>query len=69
MSTHDERAEVLHRIEQWKLRPPRLKDDVITMAHGAGGKASQSLTEASTCVRCRQEAHEAPASRTATIAA
>jgi hydrogenase expression/formation protein HypE len=46
VSTHDEREEVLHRIEQWKLRPPRLKDDVITMAHGAGGKASQSLTEA-----------------------
>lgn len=46
MKTNDERDEVLHRIEQWKLRPPRLKDEVITMAHGAGGKASQSLTEA-----------------------
>jgi hydrogenase expression/formation protein HypE len=46
MTTQDERDEVLNRIEQWKLRPPRLTDEVITMAHGAGGKASQSLTEA-----------------------
>ena len=46
MSTQDDREKVLERIEQWKLRPPRLADDVITMAHGAGGKASQSLTEA-----------------------
>ncbi len=46
MSSHDERDAVLRRIEEWKLRPPRLTDDVITMAHGAGGKASQSLTEA-----------------------
>ncbi len=46
MTTQDDRDQVLERIEQWKLRPPRLTDDVITMAHGAGGKASQSLTEA-----------------------
>ena len=38
--------EVLARIEQWRLRPPRITDDVITMAHGAGGKASQALTDA-----------------------
>ncbi len=46
MSTQDERDQVLARIEQWKLRPPKLTDEVVTMAHGAGGKASQSLTEA-----------------------
>ena len=46
MTTQDDRDQVLERIEQWKLRPPRLTDEVITMAHGAGGKASQSLTEA-----------------------
>lgn len=46
MSAADEREQVLQRIEQWKLRPPRLTDEVVTMAHGAGGKASQSLTEA-----------------------
>lgn len=46
MTSQDERDQVLQRIEQWKLRPPRLTDEVITMAHGAGGKASQLLTEA-----------------------
>ncbi len=42
----DSRTEVLARIEQWRRRPPRITDDVITMAHGAGGKASQALTDA-----------------------
>ncbi len=44
--TVDSRADVLARIEQWRRRPPRITDDVITMAHGAGGKASQALTDA-----------------------
>lgn len=39
------RDAVLARIEQWRQRAPVLKDDTITMAHGAGGKASQSLIE------------------------
>lgn len=46
MSTEHERERVLERIEEWRLRPPRLTDEVITMAHGAGGKASQALTDA-----------------------
>ncbi len=46
MTTQEDREHVLERIELWKLKPPRLTDEVITMAHGAGGKASQSLTEA-----------------------
>jgi len=46
VSTEDERQQVLARIEQWRLRPPKMTDEVITMAHGAGGKASQALTDA-----------------------
>lgn len=37
---------VLARIERARLRPPRLTDSVVTMAHGAGGKASAALTAA-----------------------
>lgn len=40
------RNQVLERVEAWRRRAPRLTDDVITMAHGAGGKASQALIEA-----------------------
>jgi hydrogenase expression/formation protein HypE len=52
MSTHDHahesarEAAVLDRIEQMRRRRPRLKDDTITLAHGAGGKASAALTDA-----------------------
>ena len=46
MSSEDERQQVLARIEEWRLRPPKMTDEVITMAHGAGGKASQALTDA-----------------------
>jgi len=46
MNSQEERDQVHQRIEQWKLRPPKLNDKVITMAHGAGGKASQALTDA-----------------------
>lgn len=46
MSSDEQRAETLARIEKWRRRPPKLTDDVITMAHGAGGKASQALTDA-----------------------
>jgi hydrogenase expression/formation protein HypE len=42
----DNRADVLARIEQWRRRPPRITDELITLAHGAGGKASQALTDA-----------------------
>ena len=40
------REAVLARVESWRRRAPRLTDDTITMAHGAGGRASQSLIEA-----------------------
>ena len=41
----DGRAAALARIEAWRQRAPVFRDTTITMAHGAGGKASQSLLE------------------------
>ncbi len=38
--------DVLARIARARRRKPRLREDRITMAHGAGGKASQSLVQA-----------------------
>jgi hydrogenase expression/formation protein HypE len=37
---------VFERIESFRRRKPRLRDEVITLAHGAGGKASAALLEA-----------------------
>ncbi len=42
----DREATVLERIEAYRRRRPRLTDDVVTMAHGAGGKASAALIDA-----------------------
>src|SRR5580693_8139260 len=39
-------AVVFDRIEAFRRRRPRLRDDVITLAHGAGGKASAALLDA-----------------------
>jgi hydrogenase expression/formation protein HypE len=38
-------AAVLDRIEAFRRRRPRFTDDVVTLAHGAGGKASNALIE------------------------
>ena len=38
--------EVLERIEAVRQRAPKLRDDAINMAHGAGGKATHTLIEA-----------------------
>ena len=38
-------AAVLERIEAFRRRPTRFTDDVVTLAHGAGGKASAALIE------------------------
>lgn len=38
--------QVLARIEAFRQRRPRLTDRVVTLAHGAGGKASATLTDA-----------------------
>ncbi len=35
----------LEMIERVRARPPKFKDPLITMAHGAGGKASRTLVE------------------------
>lgn len=48
MATDDDlrrRDAVLARVEEWRRRAPVLRDETITTAHGAGGKASQSLIE------------------------
>ena len=37
---------VLERIESFRKRRPRLIDEVITLAHGAGGKSSAALVDA-----------------------
>ena len=39
-------AAVLERIEAFRRRRPRFRDDFITLAHGAGGKASAALIDA-----------------------
>jgi hydrogenase expression/formation protein HypE len=39
-------AAVFQRIEAFRRRKPRLVDDVVTLAHGAGGKASAALIDA-----------------------
>ncbi len=37
---------VLDRVEAFRRRRPRLTDEVVTLAHGAGGKASAALVDA-----------------------
>ncbi len=37
---------VLERIETFRKRRPRLREEVVTLAHGAGGKASAALVDA-----------------------
>ncbi len=39
-------GEVIERIESFRRRRPRLVDDHVTLAHGAGGKASAALVDA-----------------------
>jgi hydrogenase expression/formation protein HypE len=42
----DREAAAIDRIEAFRRRRPRLKDDYVTLAHGAGGKASAALVGA-----------------------
>ena len=37
--------EVLRRLELRRRKPPKLKDELVTLAHGAGGKATHVLIE------------------------
>jgi hydrogenase expression/formation protein HypE len=41
----DREAAVLDRVEGFRRRRPRFTDEMITLAHGAGGKASASLVQ------------------------
>lgn len=45
MSKGISETEVGQRIEEMRRRPQRFSDERITMAHGAGGKASRALVE------------------------
>jgi hydrogenase expression/formation protein HypE len=46
MAADSREAEVLERIEAFRRRRPRLKDEIVTLAHGAGGKSSAALVDA-----------------------
>lgn len=41
----DREDRMLLKIEKFRKRRPRLIDEVITLAHGAGGKSSAALTD------------------------
>ncbi len=42
----DREDRVLERIASFRKRRPRLLEDVVTLAHGAGGKSSAALVDA-----------------------
>ena len=44
-TTADREDRVLERIDKFRQRRPRLLDDVVTLAHGAGGKSSAALVD------------------------
>jgi len=46
ITTTDREDRVLERIDKFRQRRPRLLDDVVTLAHGAGGKSSAALVDA-----------------------
>lgn len=46
MTAVSREEQVLERISAMRKRRPRLTDDVVTLAHGAGGKASAALIDA-----------------------
>lgn len=43
---NESESEVLDRIDAFRRRRPRLIDETVTLAHGAGGKASAALVDA-----------------------
>ncbi|WP_066809190.1 hydrogenase expression/formation protein HypE [Mycobacterium lehmannii] len=45
-SASEREDRVLERIDKFRQRRPRLLDDVVTLAHGAGGKSSAALVDA-----------------------
>jgi hydrogenase expression/formation protein HypE len=53
-------AVVFERIEAFRRRRPRLQDEVVTLAHGAGGKASAALLSAVFLPAFAPDTKEAP---------
>ena len=45
MTSAQREDRVLERIDKFRQRRPRLLDDVVTLAHGAGGKSSAALID------------------------
>ncbi|OBK71389.1 hydrogenase expression/formation protein HypE [Mycobacterium sp. 1274761.0] len=45
MTAAEREDRVLARIDKFRQRRPRLLDDVVTLAHGAGGKSSAALVD------------------------
>ncbi len=46
MAAEARESAVLERIEAFRRRRPRMTDEIITLAHGAGGKSSAALIDA-----------------------
>lgn len=51
-------GEVIERIEAFRKRRPRLREEIVTLAHGAGGKSSAALVDAVFVEAFRNEALE-----------
>ncbi|MFC4945117.1 hydrogenase expression/formation protein HypE [Pseudonocardia sp. GCM10023141] len=52
-------GEVIERIEAFRKRRPRLREEIVTLAHGAGGKSSAALVDAVFVEAFRNEQLEA----------
>src|SRR5579863_5261332 len=46
LAVTDREQQVLDRIDRARRRRPRVREERVTMSHGAGGKATQTLIEA-----------------------
>ena len=46
MTAPDRERQVLDRIDRARGRPPKIREERITMSHGAGGKATHTLVQA-----------------------
>lgn len=62
-------ADVFERIEAFRRRAPRLREEHVTLAHGAGGKSSAALLEAVFLPAFHPEGAKAPQEDAAVLAA
>ena len=46
-------GDVIERIESFRRRRPRLLDDHVTLAHGAGGNGADAVSGRAAWPRCR----------------